>query len=321
MNLLDPKSDVSFKRIFGEHQKYLIAFLNSILKHPIPISNANYLPNELNPTIDNGKTTIVDVHCIDQLGRQFIVEMQLIYFPSFLQRAHFNLSKLCVQQLKSGEDYTELKPIYSVNILFKDAFPETNEYINNFKFLNTKNLKHQFVEAEIIFIELSKWEKLVKFDEENELHHWLKFLMDPNFYKNLSKEDIEKYGFVLDAVGLLEQNSYTIEEIRAHDRYMDNIRTHNSIMRGAIETGMAEGIEKGMAEGLEKGIAEGIEKGIAEGIAEGIEKGMEKGKQLAFNQMLLLVQDIKSRNFSNEELSNKYNIPEDYILQLISSTN
>jgi flagellar biosynthesis/type III secretory pathway protein FliH len=64
-------------------------------------------------------------------------------------------------------------------------------------------------------------------------------------------------------------------------------------------------------------MAEGVEKGIAEGI----EKGMEKGKQLAFNQMLLLIQDIKSRNFSNEELSNKYNIPEDYILQLISSTN
>jgi hypothetical protein len=59
-----------------------------------------------------------------------------------------------------------------------------------------------------------------------------------------------------------------------------------------------------MAEGLEKGMAEGVEKGIAEGI----EKGMEKGKQLAFNQMLLLVQDIQSRNFSNQELSNKYNI-------------
>jgi len=317
MNLLDPKSDVSFKRIFGENQRYLISFLNAILKHPVPITIANYLPNELNPNIENGKTTIVDVRCSDQLGRQFIVEMQLIYFPTFLQRVFFNLSKLVARQLNSGEDFSELKPIYSVNILLKDAFPETNEYINTFKFLNPNNLRHQFGEVEFIFIELSKWEKLVKFDKDNELHHWLKFLMDPNFYKNLSKEDIEKYGFVVDAVGLLELNSYSMAEIEAHDRYMDNIRTHNAIMRGALEMGKAEGLAEGLAEGKAEGKAEGIVEGKAEGLAE----GLEKGKQLAFNQMILLVQDIKSGNFSTVELSNKYNFSEELILLLISTTN
>lgn len=300
MNLLDPKSDVSFKRIFGEHQKYLIPLLNAILKHPEPITIANYLPNELNPSFDNGKNTIVDVRCSDQLGRQFIVEMQLIYFPSFLQRVFFNLSKLFARQLNIGEDFSELKPIYSVNLLLNDAFPETNEFLNTFKFLNTNNLRHQFGEVEFIFIELSKWKKLIKFDTENEFHHWLKFFMDPNFYKNLSKEDIEKYGFVIDAVGLLELNSYTMEELVAHDRYMDNIRTHNAIMRGAMEKGMAEGLEKGIEKGLEK--------------------GLEEGKELAFNQILLLLKAIKSGNHTIEELSNNFKVSVSYILQLKSTT-
>jgi hypothetical protein len=30
MKLLDPKSDVTFKKVFGEHKKILMAFLNAI---------------------------------------------------------------------------------------------------------------------------------------------------------------------------------------------------------------------------------------------------------------------------------------------------
>jgi len=42
---------------------------------------------------------------------------------------------------------------------------------------------------------------------------------------------------------------------------------------------------------------------------------------LAFNQMLLIIQDIKSGNHNFKELSARYGVPESYILQLSSSIN
>jgi len=304
MKLLDPKSDVTFKKIFGEHKKILMAFLNAILNLPEPIVDVFYLSNELHSDVEKGKGTIVDIRCIDDRGRQFIVEMQMVYFPSFLQRAMFNMAKLTSRQLESGQDFNTLKPSYSINILVKSAFPNIKDYKNSFKITNTKNIEHSIGDVEFIFIELEKWKNLAKFDEKNLLDHWLKYFMDPDFYKKLSKEDIEKYGFVVDATKFLELSSYSREELDAHDRQLDMMRTHNAIMRGAMEQGLKEGFEKGIEQGIEQGI----------------EKGIEKGEQIAFEKLISLLQDIKLNNFSNEELISKYKVNLNYIEQLRSTT-
>lgn len=333
MKLLDPKSDITFKKIFGENERILTALLNAILKLPVPIVKVNYFTNEIHPEWEDGKNSIVDIRCVDDLGRQFIVEMQMIYFPSFLQRAIYNTVKLFVKQLVAGDDFSELKPVYSINILVKSAFQKEKDFINTFKITNTKNVEHTIGDLEFIFVELEKWKNLAKFDEENLLDHWLKYFMDPNFYKNLSKEDIEKYGFVTDALKGLELSSYTLEQLDAHERYLDRVRTHNSIMRGALEQGKKEGLEKGLEEGLEKGLEKGLkkglkkglEKGMKKGLEKGMEKGMEKGReegvQLAFEKMLLLMLDIKSANFNNKELCKKYEVSESYLLKLVSISN
>jgi len=328
MKLLDPKSDVTFKKIFGEHERILIAFLNALLKLPVPIVKVNYLSNELHQDWEEGKNSIVDIRCTDDLGRQFIVEMQMVYFPAFLQRTLFNASKLFSRQLEMGQDFSKLKPTYSINILVKTAFPNSKDYVNIFKITNTKDVEHNIGDIEFIFVELEKWQNLAKFDEENSLDHWLKYFMEPDFYKNLSQEDIKKYGFVTEALQSLELSSYTREELDAHDRYLDQMRTHNAIMRGALEQGLAEGREKGLTEGREQGISEGKEQGISEGREQGISEGreqgitegIEKGEELAFEKILLLLQDIKTNKIPDAELSSKYNVKETYVAQIRLST-
>jgi predicted transposase/invertase (TIGR01784 family) len=75
---LDPKNDLTFKRIFGEHPDLLISFLNAVL--PLApgqeIVSIEYLPPEQTPERRKGKNSIVDVKCKDRQGRFFIVEMQ-----------------------------------------------------------------------------------------------------------------------------------------------------------------------------------------------------------------------------------------------------
>ena len=112
MRYLDPKADLTFKHVFGEHPDLVISLLNALLplnpRHEI--REIEYLPAELVPENPLRKNSIVDVRCRDAEGRQFIVEMQMIWSPEFRQRVLFNASKAYVRQIDTGQEYELLQP-------------------------------------------------------------------------------------------------------------------------------------------------------------------------------------------------------------------
>ena len=67
MRYLDPKADLTFKKVFGEHKDLLISLLNALL--PLSgdeqVESVEYLPAELVPDLPMGKNSIVDVRCKD----------------------------------------------------------------------------------------------------------------------------------------------------------------------------------------------------------------------------------------------------------------
>jgi predicted transposase/invertase (TIGR01784 family) len=114
---LDPKIDLAFKRVFGEHKDLLQSFLNALL--PLPddglIESLEYLTPEQVPEVPGlFKNSIVDVKCKDSQGRTFIVEMQMLWSTSFTQRILFSASQAYVKQLRVGEDYASLQPVYAL---------------------------------------------------------------------------------------------------------------------------------------------------------------------------------------------------------------
>ena len=78
---LNPKNDYAFKRIFGtqKNQDILIHFLNDILglSGQESIKAVTFLKNDQDPVIDAVKQSAVDVLCTDELGKHYIVEMQV----------------------------------------------------------------------------------------------------------------------------------------------------------------------------------------------------------------------------------------------------
>ncbi len=77
MRYLNPKADLTFKRVFDEHPDQLIRLLNALLPFASgqEITDIEYLPSEMVPENPLRKNSIVDVRCKDKQGRQFIVEM------------------------------------------------------------------------------------------------------------------------------------------------------------------------------------------------------------------------------------------------------
>lgn len=120
MRYLNPKADLTFKKVFGEHPDLVASFLNALLPFDSPeerIEHVEYLPSELVPQTPLRKNSIVDVRCKDKRGRQFIVEMQMVWSSEFKQRVLFNASKAYVRQIAGGEDYELLQPVYSLNLV------------------------------------------------------------------------------------------------------------------------------------------------------------------------------------------------------------
>ncbi len=119
MTYLDPKNDITFRKVFGTHPRVLMSFLNALL--PLspenPVVEIEYLNTELLPDIPALKNTIVDTRCRDNEGRQFLVEMQILWTEHFENRILFNASKAFSHQIGKGKEYAVLAPVYSLNII------------------------------------------------------------------------------------------------------------------------------------------------------------------------------------------------------------
>ena len=156
MRYLDPKHDLVFKKVFG-HANLLQSFLNALLPLSSPIESLEYLPAEMVPEIPVLKHSIVDVRCRDQNGRQFIVEMQMLWTDSFKSRVLFNASKAYVRQIDKTEDYESLEPVFSLNLVNQSFEKDTAEFYHHYAIVHLQDSGKRLHGLEFVFVELPKF--------------------------------------------------------------------------------------------------------------------------------------------------------------------
>jgi predicted transposase/invertase (TIGR01784 family) len=275
MRYLDPKNDLTFKRIFVEHPHLCMSLLNSLL----PLSESGkiveleYLSPEMVPEIPLMKNTIVDVRCKDKQGRQFIVEMQMYWTDSFMSRVVFNTSKAYVRQLDATKEYKLLQPVYALSLVNDIFEPGMKEYYHHFKIVNVVYPEKQIDGLEFVFVELPKF-KAQNLSEKKLSVLWLKFLTGIDSGSESIPEELMQESVIKEAVQCLENSSYTKGQLEYYDQYWDIIRTERSAHLDAEERGET----KGRAVGMEIGKVEGIEIGKVEGIEIGKVEGIEIGR-------------------------------------------
>jgi predicted transposase/invertase (TIGR01784 family) len=247
---LDPKNDLIFKRVFGEHKNLCISLINSML--PLDTSqqvvSIEYQANELLPEIELLKYSIVDVRCTDAQGRQFIVEMQMYWTESFRSRVLLNASKAYVNQLDRGDGYKLLQPVYVlsfVNENFEKGPGMENEYYHHYQIVNIKDTQKQIKGLEFIFIELKKFKPQGRV--EKKLHElWLRYLTEINESTEEVPAELLEYGETKEAVRYIETAAYTKAQLFAYDKVRDAILSERCLLSDAEEIGMEKGMEKGV---------------------------------------------------------------------------
>lgn len=265
MRYLDPKADLTFKKVFGEHEDLVISLLNALLplRADEEVIEVEYLPAELVPDNPLRKNSIVDVRCVDAVGRQFIVEMQMVWSPEFLQRVLFNSAKAYVRQLDKGFDYSLLKPVYSLNLV-NDVFePQLPEYYHYFKLVHEEHTEKVIDGLHLVFVELPKFTPHSMSEKKMQVL-WLRYLTEIKDGTEKIPQELLDNAETGKAISVLETSSYNDAQLASYDKFWDTISIEKTLYNSGERKGREEGLMEGEAIGMEKGRAEGMAEGRAE---------------------------------------------------------
>jgi predicted transposase/invertase (TIGR01784 family) len=258
---LDPKYDLPFKRIFGEHKNLCLSLINSMLP---PEENRKavkieYETGELLPELSVWKHSVVDVRCTDSYGRPFIVEMQMYWTESFRSRVLFNASKAYVRQLGKAGKYKFLHPVYAINFvndIFEKSPEMKDEYYHHYKIVNVQHTEKRIDGLELIFIELPKFKPHTR--ATRKLHElWLRFLTEIDESTKEVPSELLSDKNIHEAIQYSETGAYSESQLLAYDDARLAVMDEYSAISDFEEKGLAKGREAGLAEGLAKGMAKG----------------------------------------------------------------
>ena len=301
---LDPKADLTFKKVFGEHPDLVISLLNALLPFQTKeeeIQSVEYLTPEMVPDNPLRKFSIVDVRCKDQRGRQFIVEMQMVWSPEFMQRVMFNSAKAYVRQLDRNEDYHLLEPVYSLNLVNDVFLSDVEEYYHYYRMVHEKHTDKVIDGLHLVFVELPKFTPHTMNEKKMQVL-WLRYLTEIDGYMETVPQELLDNPEINKAMEVVEESAFSPEQLLGYDKFWDIIRTETTLYNSGVRQGREEGEAIGLEKGREEGRAEGREEGREEGRAEGRKEGL---RQTARNlkSMGLGIADIqKATGLSEEEI-------------------
>ena len=133
MKYLDPKADLTFKKIFGNHPARLISLLNALLplSDEEQIHEIEYLPTELVPENNSWRYAIANILCTDIKGNKLCVVIRMEWSNFFEQRVQFLASELYVDPAIKQVKYFAQYPTYSLNLINDIFAHDTPDFIHN----------------------------------------------------------------------------------------------------------------------------------------------------------------------------------------------
>ena len=259
---LNPKIDLTFKKVFGEHPNLVKSLLNALLPLPegMEILTVEYLTNETVPDNPGKKLSIVDVRCTDNYGRGFIVEMQSLWNGEFFSRTLFNAAAMYSKQLDKGTSFERLREVYALALVNDNAFKYDGDsgYIQEFYIANKNHPDDIRKELALIFVELPKYKPVDRGSRAiKEL--WLRFLTEIDEATKSVDKVLTDNPEISEALEIVERSAYSDGDLYKYNDYRLEIITQRNAMKNEREDGYAEGAKAQAIETARRMIAKGLD--------------------------------------------------------------
>ena len=243
MKYLDPKADLTFKKIFGNHPARLISLLNALLplSEEEQIHEIKYLPTELVPENNSYRYAITNILCTDAKSNKFCVVIRIEWSDAFQLRVQFLASELYVNPAIKQVKYFAQYPTYSLNLISDTFKYNTPDFIHNYHVVYDKDTHKVIEDLHFTFIELPKFTPHSIVDKRM-MVLWLRFLTEINSDTKEIPADLLNDPEIGKAVEELEISGFSDAELWAYDKFWDSV----SVERTLIDDSYKKGIEKSM---------------------------------------------------------------------------
>ena len=332
---LDPKADLTFKKIFGEHKNLVISLLNALLplKEDEYVESIEYWPAEKIPNrTEAEKYSIVDVCCKDNRKREFIVEMQMSWTDSFKNRVLLNASKAYVAQTEKGMNYASLQPVYALNFVNAKFLDDVEDYYHYYHMVHDKYTDKVIDGLHLIFVELPKF-KPTTFSERKMQVLWLRFLTEINENTKEVPAELLENAEVSEALEIVERAAFDDSEMRAYDKFWDRVsvqRTYEEEFKQKVEAKAEEMIKHAKAKVVEaeakveqaKAKVEQAEAKVeqAEAKVEEAEAKVEEAEAKAEQVEAKLEQELKQKDIDTARKLKAISLPSTQIAEVTGLT-
>ena len=275
--------DWALKHLLREKANHdvLEGFVSVILGRTITIKNL--LESESNKDDEESKSNRVDLLAQDENGDLLLIEVQGEPEQAYFQRMLFGASKLVTEYIESGENYEQVKRVYSINIVYFDlgqgedcVYEGKTEFrgLNKGDVLRLSPFQQQKFQADAVSDLYPRYFIL----KVNDFNRWSRVPLDQWLYF-LSTSDIPEDA---DAPGLREAREkldlmrMSRDERVIYDRYLMD----RAILRNTVDGARDEGRYEGMKEGMEKGLQQGLEQGLKQAAIDNARKMKARGYSL-----------------------------------------
>lgn len=269
--------DWAMKRLLRNKANFgvLEGFLTTLLEKKITIQKM--LESESNQEDEDDKQNRVDVLAEDDKGQLYLIEVQNESEVAYFQRMLFGTSKLVTGYINRGQNYDNIRKIYSVNIVYFNLGGGTDiVYHGKTEFRGIHNNE---------LLSLSPFQKQkFQVDAVSDLYPEY-YILKVNDFNRWSKVPLEQWIYFLNtaeiphdatAPGLGEArqklliDQMTSADREAYYRHLDNV----VVLRDNISTARGEGKMEGRAEGIKEGRAEGRAEAISQMVSKMKQGGM-----------------------------------------------
>ena len=232
-------------------------FLTVLLKERVEI--VELLESESNQRNNDDKFNRVDIKARNSNGEIILVEIQQSEEYYYLQRMVYGVAKTITEHITKGKQYSDVKKVYSVNIVYFDL-GEGSDYLyhgqNRLIGMNTGDElriteedrngirilspKHVFPEYYILRV------KAFNKEPENEMDEWMDYLKNERIRPDTTAPGLQEARQRLDLLMMSDA------ERRRYERDLDTLVRDTDVMRTQLMEAEIKGRKKGMPKDVPK---------------------------------------------------------------------
>ncbi len=257
--LMSPKVDYVFKRIFGDERNIdiLIDFLAAVLIVPKEkLATIELVNTELSKEHADERQGRLDVRVKTSEGKQINIEIQVSPIKHMPERSLFYLSKMYVSQITPGTPYSRLRQCIAINIVDFKCTPEKMLY-SAYEFRNVKTGNPLTHIQMVYFLELPKLlDEDIQKDEDDPIVQWMLFLKGNRGAMQAMAKKNEATRQAFNYLEIISQDENERMLYEARQKELSDIATIKE-----------EGVEEGFEIGFDQTIRKAAEKMLSNGFS------------------------------------------------------